>query len=158
MAFMNTPVTHGSGTLIVTATGAGTELGKISGMLSTTAREESPLTRELNRLTLWIAGAAGLTMVVMFVLGRARGAVAALECRSQTGTILTVDTFDSKQMNWALLIEFVLAVCVTQMDVLRRLLDTVPLNLQQFAWALVPPVALLIVWEAGKSVARRWAR
>jgi len=73
MAFMNTPVTHGSAIVIVTATGAGTELGKISGMLAATAREESPLTRELNRLTLWIAAAAGLTMIVMFVLGRARG-------------------------------------------------------------------------------------
>jgi P-type Ca2+ transporter type 2C len=73
MAFMNTPVTHGSGTVIITGTGAGTELGKISGMLSATAREQSPLTRELNRLTLWIAAAAGLTMIVMFVLGRARG-------------------------------------------------------------------------------------
>ena len=73
MAFMNTPVTHGSATVIVTATGAGTELGKISGMLAATAREESPLTRELNRLTLWIAAAAGLTMIVMFALGRARG-------------------------------------------------------------------------------------
>ena len=73
MAFMNTPVTHGSGTMIVTSTGAGTELGKISGMLAATAREESPLTKELDRLTLWIAGAAGLTMIVMFALGRARG-------------------------------------------------------------------------------------
>jgi Ca2+-transporting ATPase len=73
MAFMNSPVTHGSGTMIVTGTGAGTELGKISGMLSATAREESPLTRELDRLTLWIAAAAGLTMIVMFALGRARG-------------------------------------------------------------------------------------
>src|SRR5947207_2725423 len=73
MAFMNTPVTHGSATVIVTATGAGTELGKISGMLAATAREESPLTRELDRLTLWIAAAAGLTMIVMFALGRARG-------------------------------------------------------------------------------------
>ncbi|HEY3650737.1 MAG TPA: HAD-IC family P-type ATPase, partial [Streptosporangiaceae bacterium] len=73
MAFMNTPVTHGSATVIVIATGAGTELGKISGMLAATAREESPLTRELDRLTLWIAAAAGLTMVVMFALGRARG-------------------------------------------------------------------------------------
>jgi P-type Ca2+ transporter type 2C len=73
MAFMNTPVTHGSGVVIVTGTGAGTELGKISGMLAATAREESPLTRELNRLTLWIAAAAGLTMIVMFALGRARG-------------------------------------------------------------------------------------
>ncbi|WP_372350677.1 cation-translocating P-type ATPase [Streptomyces sp. KL116D] len=73
MAFMNTPVTHGSGVLVVTATGAATELGRISGMLTTTKREMSPLTRELNRLTLWIVGAAGLTMVVMFGLGRGRG-------------------------------------------------------------------------------------
>lgn len=73
MAFMNTPVTHGSGILVVTATGAGTELGRISGMLSAQKREPSPLTVELNRLTLWIVGAAGLTMVVMFALGRGRG-------------------------------------------------------------------------------------
>ena len=73
MAFMNTPVTHGSATMIVTGTGSNTELGKISGMLAATAVEESPLTKEMNRLTLWIAAAAGLTMVVMFVLGRARG-------------------------------------------------------------------------------------
>jgi P-type Ca2+ transporter type 2C len=73
MAFMNTPVTHGSGVLLVTGTGAGTQLGRISAMLTATAREKSPLTRELDRLTLWIAGAAGLTMVVMFVLGRSRG-------------------------------------------------------------------------------------
>ncbi|MFE0256683.1 cation-translocating P-type ATPase [Streptomyces sp. NPDC059010] len=72
-AFMNSPVTHGSGIMIVTGTGSGTELGRISGMLSATEREASPLTRELDRLTLWIAGAAGLTMVVMFVLGRGRG-------------------------------------------------------------------------------------
>ena len=73
MAFMNSPVTHGSATAIVTGTGANTELGKISDMLSATAREKSPLTRELNTLTLWIAGAAGLTMIVMFILGRSRG-------------------------------------------------------------------------------------
>jgi P-type Ca2+ transporter type 2C len=73
MAFMNTPVTHGSATMIVTGTGSNTELGKISGMLAATAVEESPLTKEMNRLTLWIAAAAGVTMVVMFVLGRARG-------------------------------------------------------------------------------------
>jgi len=73
MAFMNTPVTHGSATMIVTGTGSNTELGKISGMLAATAVEESPLTKEMDRLTLWIAAAAGLTMVVMFVLGRARG-------------------------------------------------------------------------------------
>jgi Ca2+-transporting ATPase len=73
MAFMNSPVTHGSATLIVTATGADTELGKISGMLTATEQEQSPLTKELNTLTLWIAAAAGITMVVMFLLGRGRG-------------------------------------------------------------------------------------
>jgi Ca2+-transporting ATPase len=72
IAFMNTPVTHGSALLVVTATGADTELGKISGMLSATETEQSPLTRELNTLTLWIAAAAGLTMIVMFALGRSR--------------------------------------------------------------------------------------
>ncbi|WP_406186747.1 cation-translocating P-type ATPase [Streptomyces sp. NBC_01006] len=71
-AFMNTPVTHGSGLMIVTATGADTELGKISGMLSATEKEVPPLTKELDRLTLWITGAAGLTMIVMFALGRQR--------------------------------------------------------------------------------------
>jgi len=44
LAFMNTPVTHGSGTVIVTGTGAGTgtELGKISGMLSSPAGRNRP--------------------------------------------------------------------------------------------------------------------
>ncbi|MGV9455329.1 cation-translocating P-type ATPase [Streptomyces sp. NPDC003635] len=73
MAFMNTPVTHGSGLLVVTAVGADSELGKISGMLAATEKEVPPLTRELDRLTLWITGAAALTMIVMFALGRSRG-------------------------------------------------------------------------------------
>ncbi|MGW6984748.1 cation-translocating P-type ATPase [Streptomyces sp. NPDC054932] len=71
-AFMNTPVTHGSGVMVVIATGADTELGKISGMLSVTEKEVPPLTKELDRLTLWITAAAGLTMIVMFALGRQR--------------------------------------------------------------------------------------
>jgi P-type Ca2+ transporter type 2C len=72
MAFMHTPVTHGSGVMIVTATGSDTEVGKIAGMLAHTVREQTPLTKQLNVLTLWIAAAAGLTMVVMFVLGAQR--------------------------------------------------------------------------------------
>ncbi|MEV6009129.1 HAD-IC family P-type ATPase [Streptomyces sp. NPDC051976] len=72
-AFMHTPVTHGSGVVIITGTGKDTELGKISEMLSATEKEEPPLTRELDRLTLWITAAAGLTMIVMFALGRGRG-------------------------------------------------------------------------------------
>ena len=71
---MNTPVTHGSGVHDRHRRPAPTpSSGKISGMLSATAKEESPLTKELNTLTLWIAAAAGLTMIVMFALGRSRG-------------------------------------------------------------------------------------
>ncbi|HEY1511132.1 MAG TPA: cation-transporting P-type ATPase [Solirubrobacteraceae bacterium] len=73
MAFMHTPVTHGSGVMVVTATGADTQVGKIAGMLATTVREQTPLTKQLNTLTLWIAAAAGVTMVIMFVLGAQRG-------------------------------------------------------------------------------------
>ncbi len=73
MAFMNTPVTHGSGTMIVTTTGGGTQVGRIAHMLSATKTEQTPLTRQLNRMTLWIAAVAGVTMVIMFVLGAQRG-------------------------------------------------------------------------------------
>src|SRR5262249_58389963 len=66
-------VTQGSATMVVTGTGIDTELGKMSAMLAAPAKEESRLTRELDRLTLWIAAAAGFTMIVMFALGRQRG-------------------------------------------------------------------------------------
>ncbi|WP_394428749.1 cation-translocating P-type ATPase [Streptomyces sp. SGAir0957] len=81
--------------------------------------------------------------------------VAALECRNQTATALTVDTFDSKQLNWTVFGEFLLAVLVIQTDVFNRLLDTTPLHLGQFGWALLPPLALLGLWELGKLLARR---
>jgi Ca2+-transporting ATPase len=73
MAFMHTPVTHGSGVMIVTSVGGETQVGKIAGMLSATAVEETPLTKQMNTLTLWIVGAAGVTMIIMFALGIYRG-------------------------------------------------------------------------------------
>ena len=74
MAFMNTPVTHGSGVMIVTAHRrrhrARQDLGDaVAPRPGRSRRSPSSSTR----LTLWIAAAAGLTMVVMFVLGRSRG-------------------------------------------------------------------------------------
>ena len=72
MAFMNTPVTHGSGAMLVTAVGADAQVGKIAGMLAATAKEDTPLTKQLNILTLWIGAAALGTMVVMFALGLSR--------------------------------------------------------------------------------------
>ena len=73
MAFMNTPVTHGSGMMIVTGRGADAEVGKIAGMLAATTKEQTPLTRQLNTMTLWIGAAALGTMIIMFVLGLSRG-------------------------------------------------------------------------------------
>jgi Ca2+-transporting ATPase len=73
MAFMNTPVTHGSGSMIVTARGADAQVGKIAGMLASATKEKTPLTKQLNTLTLWIGAAALGTMVVMFSLGLSRG-------------------------------------------------------------------------------------
>jgi len=81
--------------------------------------------------------------------------VAALECRSVTGTVFTLDTFASRQMNRAVVAELVLAVLVTQMDALRRLLGTTELSAGQFAWAVLPALALLALWELGKLVVRR---
>jgi len=73
MAFMNNPVTHGSGVMIVTGTGADTQVGKISGLLKATGSEQTPLTRQLTLMTQWIALAALVTMIVMFALGLSRG-------------------------------------------------------------------------------------
>ena len=76
MAFMNTPVTHGSGVMLVTARGADAQVGKIAGMLSASAKEKTPLAKQLNTMTLWIGAAALATMIVMFSLGLSRGQAA----------------------------------------------------------------------------------
>jgi len=73
MAFMNTPVTHGAGVMIVTGTGTDTAVGQISGMLKSAPTLKTPMTRQLDTLTLWIAAAAGLTIAIMFALGLSRG-------------------------------------------------------------------------------------
>jgi Ca2+-transporting ATPase len=79
---------------------------------------------------------------------------AAFECRSETGTILTGDTFNSRRMNLIAAIEVVLAVMATGWDFLNRLLGTQQLTTQQFGLALLCPIALLVVWEAAKWIAR----
>jgi Ca2+-transporting ATPase len=73
MAFMNTPVTHGSGVMLVTARAADAEVGKIAGMLTASPKVKTPLTKQLNTMTLWIGAAALGTMIVMFSLGLSRG-------------------------------------------------------------------------------------
>ena len=69
MAFMNTQVTRGAGTMLVTATGMGTEVGHISDMLQTTATETTPLTKQLDALTNQILVIAGVALLLSIGLG-----------------------------------------------------------------------------------------
>jgi len=72
MAYMNSTVTRGRGEMVVTATGMSTEVGQISGMLSQVGEEKTPLTRQLDQLTLLITimAAAALVLVIAFGLFR----------------------------------------------------------------------------------------
>jgi Ca2+-transporting ATPase len=69
LAFMNTQVTRGAGTLLVVNTGMATEVGHISGMLQVTKDEVTPLTRQLNTLTNQILVIAGVALLISIGLG-----------------------------------------------------------------------------------------
>ena len=69
MAYMNTEVTRGAADILVTATGMSTEVGHISGMLQTTAIEETPLTKQLNTLTRQIVAIALVALVFYIAIG-----------------------------------------------------------------------------------------
>jgi Ca2+-transporting ATPase len=73
MAFMNTQVTRGAGTILVTTTGMATEVGHISGMLQATSVEKTPLTKQLDALTNQILVIAGIALAVSLGLGLFRG-------------------------------------------------------------------------------------
>ena len=73
MAYMNTAVTRGRGEMIVTTTGMGTEMGHIADMLNKTEADKTPLQKQLDKLTIIIAGIAGLAFVIMVLLGVAHG-------------------------------------------------------------------------------------
>ncbi|SDU73330.1 cation-translocating P-type ATPase [Jiangella alkaliphila] len=73
MAYMNSQVTRGRGEMVVTATGMGTEVGHISGMLSGVEQEKTPLTKQLDQLTVLITIMAAGALVAIILLGLARG-------------------------------------------------------------------------------------
>ncbi|HEX5164390.1 MAG TPA: HAD-IC family P-type ATPase, partial [Thermomicrobiales bacterium] len=72
MAYMNTTVTRGRGEMITTTTGMSTEMGRISDMLTTVEEEKTPLTRQLDQLTVMITGAAGVALILVVLIGLAR--------------------------------------------------------------------------------------
>jgi Ca2+-transporting ATPase len=73
MVYMNSTVTRGRGEMAVTATGMTTEVGQISGMLSQVEQEKTPLTRQLDQLTVVITGIAGVALILVILLGIAHG-------------------------------------------------------------------------------------
>jgi len=70
MAFSSTMVTFGRGRGIVVATGGGTEIGRISGMMDEVATPRTPLLRQIDRFGNQLSVVIlGLT-VIFFVIGR----------------------------------------------------------------------------------------
>ncbi|MDO5076459.1 cation-translocating P-type ATPase [Corynebacterium sp.] len=64
MVFKGTAVVQGVGTAVVTATGMDTEMGSIADMLESTAQEESPLEKEIARVSKLL----GVLVVVIAVV------------------------------------------------------------------------------------------
>jgi Ca2+-transporting ATPase len=73
MVFMNTNVTRGTGTFVVTATGMTTEVGHISGLLQSEGDTETPLTRQLTKLTSQILLIAGVAVAISMIFNLSRG-------------------------------------------------------------------------------------
>ena len=73
MAYMNSQVTRGRGEMVVTATGMSSEVGHISGMLSGVEQEKTPLTKQLDQLTVVITIMAAAALLLIIALGLAHG-------------------------------------------------------------------------------------
>jgi Ca2+-transporting ATPase len=73
MAYSGTLVTYGTASGLVVATGAGTELGRISRMLAEASELDTPLTRKLAVVGKWIAAGILAVSAVLFVIALLRG-------------------------------------------------------------------------------------
>jgi Ca2+-transporting ATPase len=83
--------------------------------------------------------------------------VAALECRDQTSTILREETLNNNTVNLTILAEIALALLIARGGALTSLLGTQTLTGRQWLVGAIPAVALLVLWELGKLIARRRA-
>jgi P-type Ca2+ transporter type 2C len=73
LVFQNTQVTRGSATVVVVATGQGTEMGHIADMVTATKRTKSPLQQELDGLTKLFGILAWSAVAVIAITGIIRG-------------------------------------------------------------------------------------
>jgi Ca2+-transporting ATPase len=84
MLFQNTSVTRGTGSMVVTATGMSTEMGRIAEMLSSVERTRSPLQKELDSLTKILGTIAWGAVAVIVAIGWSRD--------METGDLLLLGT------------------------------------------------------------------
>lgn len=73
LAYMNTNVTRGHGEILVTGTGMQTEVGHIATMLKAQTPEKTPLTRQIDQVTLIIIGMAVLAFLSIVIIGLSQG-------------------------------------------------------------------------------------
>ncbi len=73
MVYMNTNVTRGHGEVLVTSTGMSSEVGHIAHMIREQKEEKTPLTKQIDRVTLFIIGMAVLAFVSIVAIGLAQG-------------------------------------------------------------------------------------
>ena len=71
--FMNSTITRGRATAVVTGTGMSTEIGRIAGLLRSTEEEPTPLQKQLNHVAHVLAGLAGVVVLLVFAIGLFRG-------------------------------------------------------------------------------------
>jgi Ca2+-transporting ATPase len=79
MVFAGTAIARGVGNALITATGMGTELGKIAELLETTHAIETPLQRRLAALSKRLAVAVVAVCAIVFAVGILRGDTSAAE-------------------------------------------------------------------------------
>jgi len=73
MAYMNTNVTRGHGEILVTETGMSSEVGHIATMLKEQKVEKTPLSVQIDRVTLFIIGMAVLSFLSIVTIGLYQG-------------------------------------------------------------------------------------
>lgn len=73
MAFMNTNVTRGHGEILITTTGMSSEVGHIATMLGEQKADKSPLTKQIDHVTLIIIGLAGIAFLSIVAIGLSQG-------------------------------------------------------------------------------------
>jgi Ca2+-transporting ATPase len=71
--FMNTTVVRGRATLVVTATGMGTEMGRIAALIEAAPEQSTPLQVQLDRLGRRLAALAGAAVALVFAVRLAQG-------------------------------------------------------------------------------------